>query len=151
MDSCIRSLQESGILDPQDYSASESKLLEMCFLEPRHICNMSYFKTECISYSVFLDYFLVSAGEKVVASSELPPRLCKLTFGFVCNGENFTASLWAKKPNMVYILRKIFYNCSMAVLYYKVMSQDFSITTTKAQGGSSLDGKLAGTGWKGAN
>lgn len=35
VDSCIRSLQESGILDPQDYSASESKLLEMCFLEPR--------------------------------------------------------------------------------------------------------------------
>lgn len=34
----------------------------------------------------------------------------------------------------------------MAVLYYKVMSQDFSITTTKAQGGASLDGKLAGTG-----
>lgn len=25
VDSCIRSLQESGILDPQDYSASESK------------------------------------------------------------------------------------------------------------------------------
>lgn len=25
VDSCIRSLQESGILDPQDYSTSESK------------------------------------------------------------------------------------------------------------------------------
>lgn len=26
VDSCIRSLQESGILDPQDYSTSESEL-----------------------------------------------------------------------------------------------------------------------------
>lgn len=26
VDSCIRSLQESGILDPQDYSTSDSKL-----------------------------------------------------------------------------------------------------------------------------
>lgn len=82
----------------------------------------------------------------MVASSELPPRHCKLTFGFVCNGENLTASSWAKNPNMAYILRKIFYNCSMAVLYYKVMSQVFSITTTKAQGGARPDGKLAGTG-----
>lgn len=29
VDSCIRSLQESGILDPQDYSSSESKLPKM--------------------------------------------------------------------------------------------------------------------------
>lgn len=36
VDSCIRSLQESGILDPQDYSASESKLLEICFLDPKN-------------------------------------------------------------------------------------------------------------------
>lgn len=46
VDSCIRSLQESGILDPQDYSASESKLLKMCFSEPTVICNTSCFKTE---------------------------------------------------------------------------------------------------------
>lgn len=28
VDSCIRSLQESGILDPQDYSTSESKFVK---------------------------------------------------------------------------------------------------------------------------
>lgn len=71
VDSCIRSLQESGILDPQDYSASESKLLEMCLPEHRCICNFPCFKTECISYYVFLDYFLILAEDSVVLSRQI--------------------------------------------------------------------------------
>lgn len=87
VDSCIRSLQESGILDPQDYSASESKL-EMCFLKPKISC----FKTECMSLS---------------------------------------AASFLEEKCMKYILRKIFSNCNVAVLYYKVMLQNVSITTIK--------------------
>lgn len=52
VDSCIRSLQESGILDPQDYAASESKLLKMCFSEPRSIWRILFFKTK--NWDIFL-------------------------------------------------------------------------------------------------
>ena len=80
MDSCIRSLQESGILDPQDYSASESKLLEMYFPETRYICSFPCFKTECFSYNVFLGYFLILAEDNVVVSRQITSLPLQVNF-----------------------------------------------------------------------
>lgn len=43
VDSCIRSLQESGILDPQGYSTSESKSSQTTVLKTEYKSMMSLF------------------------------------------------------------------------------------------------------------
>lgn len=82
MDSCIRSLQESGILDPQDYSASESKLLEMCFLELRHTCNISALKLKCF-LQCFSSLFSGMREDNVVARRQIAFLPLQANFG-VC-------------------------------------------------------------------
>lgn len=87
---------------------------------------ISCFKTECISFSDFHDYFLILAEGTVVVSRQIASYF----FGFVMERISLLA-FWGKNKHTEYILRKIFSNCNVAVLYYKVMSQNCCITPVK--------------------